>query len=442
MSKQPRRQSPEPGDVEKMQCGPKLVSISLMLPYSGVDHAGGELLLHHYRVLAERCDSVAAFAVDFDENLRAANRDADIASDSYSAVIVKLPRWRRSLLGKIVARIWHFALPVLPDIGIWAAFASSKALRESLLEADIVELQWFEYFFFRGLVHRINSRAEVIGFAHDIPSQKFERAFSHWPAGLLRTYIAYARWLERMLLRGIPTVTVLSSKDASLIAKRSTSVRAVVLDPPLDLGHPASAVNADSLSDDACTSFGFVAAFQRPENHDAAMWLLSEIWPFVLEDCPAGRLYLVGSRPSQELQDAATAFGDAVTVTGYVDDIDSFNDQFSTVVIPLRYGAGVKFKTVSAILAGKNIVATPIAVEGTISHQLFFAVSDSAEVLAKAMIELATYPNKGRELSEQARAEVGSRYSIESYTRTVATAYRLDDWPKASNAPGPRRCRN
>jgi hypothetical protein len=109
-----------------MQNGPKLVSLSFLLPCRGVDHAGGELPLHHYGVLAERCVRVDAFAIEFDCNLIAANREVDIGSDSYTAVIVQFPRWRKSLLGKIVARMWFVAMPVLPDIGICAAFASSK----------------------------------------------------------------------------------------------------------------------------------------------------------------------------------------------------------------------------------------------------------------------------------------------------------------------------
>ncbi|MBI3216043.1 MAG: glycosyltransferase [Mycobacterium sp.] len=407
--------------------GHNLVSICLLLPYTGVDHAGGELLLRHYKVLAEQCSRVDTFAIDYDDNLLAASRDSDIAFDSYQTTIINFPRWRKTIAGKIIARIWTFLLPVLPDIGIYAAFASSKSLRERLLKADIVELQWYEFFFFARLVKRLNAKAEVIGFAHDIPTQKIERRLTGWPAPARRLYLNYASWLQHQMLRGIDKVTVLSAKDAELLTKRPITAKTAVLNPPLDLGEPTDTdrVRQVTRNHELHCNFGFIAAFYRPENDDAGLWLLTDIWPRVIERCPRARLYLVGSKPSAALQRAADKLGESVTVTGYVDDIDSFYDRIGTVVIPLRYGAGVKFKTISGILARKNIVATPVAIEGTLPEEFFFRVSDSAAALADAMIELAADPQRGRTIADAARDEVGSRYSSERYARTVKDVYGL-----------------
>ena len=408
---------------------PQLVSLSYLLPYSGVDHAGGELLLHHYRLLAPRCTRLDAFGIAFDENREADGRDSDVRSDSYRAVIVEFPRWRKSLWGKAVALLSHLAVPVLPDIGIQAAFGSSDLIRERVQHADIVELQWFEFFHFAGLVKRINPDAKIIGFVHDIPSQKLERELSGWPRPLRRAYLSYAIWLERRTLRKLDRVTVLSEKDAQLLARRSPSTDIVVLHPPLQFDRAEVAEfhhrEVGHTDDAANISFGFIGAFHRPENHDAAMWLMSEIWPSVIARCPSARLFLVGSKPSQELRDAASTHQDSVTVTGYIDDIDAYYDLFSTVVIPLRYGAGVKFKTITGILAGKNIVATPVAVEGTLTEDHFFRVSDSAVALADAMVEIIRQPRVGREVAEKARDAVGSRYSHGNYARAVADAYGL-----------------
>jgi glycosyltransferase involved in cell wall biosynthesis len=408
----------------------RLVSICLLLPYRGVDHAGGELLLHHYRVLAERCGRLDAFAIDYDENVAAATRTEDISVDSYSATILNFPRWRKWFLGKVIARVWSFVLPVLPDIGIYASFVCSKDLQERVRNADIVELQWYEFFYFARFVKRMNPAADVIGYVHDIPTQKIARRLSRWPAPALRMYLGYVAWLERQMLRGVDKVTVLSAKDADFIRRRSTSVNTIVLDPPLDLGRPVDEPDrlahhgmACTNNDSAC-SFGFIGALYRPENDDAGLWLLNDIWPYVLEHCPAARLYLVGSKPTTALQDLASRFGNSVVVTGYVKDVDSFYIRFNTVVIPLRYGAGVKFKTISGILAGKNIIATPIAVEGTLPERYFFRVSDSAETLARAMVEIATSPDLGRQIAHAARTAVGTRYTLENYAKAVAGFYR------------------
>ena len=406
-----------------------VLSISFALPYRGVDHAGGELLLHHYGVLARNCRRLDAFAIDFDSNQKASSRQEDVGFDNYHSAIISFPRWRKTLLGKIAARIWSVTVPVLPDLGVWTSFNRSQSLREAIRHADIVELQWFEYFAFSWLVKRENPNARIIGFVHDIPSQRIERSLVRLPTPLRNLYLDYVGWLERILLEGLDRVTVLSKKDADLVRNRTASVETFVLDPPLNLAESDRSSDEESslarLAASADLAFGFVGALHRRENDDAARWLLAAIWPSVLNRCPTARLYIIGSTPSRELHEAAAAFPGSVEVTGYVDDIQNFYKLFNTVIIPLRYGAGVKFKTISAILEGKNIVATPIAVEGVLTDEYFFCVSDDANKLASAMVQLATDPSSGQLISESARIQASSRYSLANYVQAVEQVYEL-----------------
>lgn len=403
----------------------KLVSIAFMLPYPGVDHAGGEYLLRHYRILSDRCLSVSAFGPDLETNRTAVDRGIGPGHETYRAEVVTFPRWRRSLFGKIVARLFFIAVPVLPDIGAVASFTASKSLRDKVRAADVVELQWFEYFYFARLVRRVNPTAEIIAVNHDVPSQRIERSLSAWPVSIRRTYLAYVGWLERRFLKGIPIVAAHSPKDAELLAHR-TAVRVEVLNPPMEFdGLMRRAVETEGTDSSAHRAFGFIGALHRRENDDAARWLLSEIWPQVIDICPTARLYIIGSKPSEELQTAAAQFSESVTVTGYVEDIDSYYAKFSTAVIPLRYGAGIKLKTVSAVLAGKNVVATPIAVEGTLPVDCFFVVSDSASEIAQAMIELISNPESGHGFIVKAQAEAGTRFNLETYATRVSELYEL-----------------
>jgi len=414
-------------DRSRAEVDPNVLSISFALPYRGVDHAGGELLLHHYRVLAQRCRRLDAFAIEFDSNQKASIRQEDVGSDNYQAWIISFPRWRKTLLGKIAARIWSLAVPVFPDLGVCTSFHHSQSLREAIRQADIVELQWFEYFAFARLVKRENPNARIIGFVHDIPSQRIERSLVGLPKPVRQLYLNYVGMLERRLLEGLDCVTVLSRKDADLVGNRTTLVETYVLDPPLKLEgagvSSAEASSLDRLAASADDAFGFVGALHRRENDDAARWLLSAIWPSVLNRCPTARLYIIGSTPSSELREAAAAFANSVEVTGYVEDIGKYYNLFNTVIIPLRYGAGVKFKTISAVLAGKNIVATPVAVEGVLADEHFFCVSDDPDKLAFAMVQLVTDPASGHLISEQARLEAGSRYSLDNYVRAVEDIY-------------------
>lgn len=414
--------------MTELRCrGTRIVSISLKLPYRGIDHAGGELLLKHYRVLTERGARLDAFATGSEDNVAAVARTGDIRPDLYGAHLVAIPRWRKSLAGKVIARCFRVLFPVLPDLGVCTAFRASQALREHVKRADIVELQWFEYFFFARLVRKINPHAEVIGYVHDVPRQRLDRQSVRWPTLARHVYLSYVAMLERRLLDRLTKVAVLSGKDAELLAERGGAPRIAVLNPPLESDRPHDGRAAPPLAPDgaAAASFGFIGALHRPENDDAGLWLLREMWPHVVDRCSGAHLYLVGSKPSVELQEEACRFPESVTVTGYVEDIDSCYDLFQTVVIPLRYGAGVKFKTIAGILAGKNVIATPTAIEGILPQSFFFSVSDSARVLTNAMIELAEAPGRGTDVATRARREVGALYSLESYSRAVTDFYEL-----------------
>lgn len=399
----------------------RLTSLSFALPYEGVDHAGGELLLQHHRVLVDHCAQVDVFAPEFEHNLPREGRVFTLGGN-YHPSIVRYPWWRKTLVGKVLARLWIRAMPVSPDLGACVGFVTSGQLRDSVRSADIVELQWAEYMFFARFVRRLNPSAKIIGFVHDVPSQRIQRSVANWPAPLRRAYLGYVAMLERRLFRDVDAVVVLSRKDADLLAGQGDSLEICVLDPPLDVDL-ADTPKAAPTPANTAASFGFIAAFHRPENNDAALWLLEHIWPHVLKSVPEAHLYLIGSRPSDELRQASARVGTSVTVTGYVEDINSFNDRFSTAIIPLRYGAGVKFKTISAILAGKNIVATPTAVEGTLPDNYFYCVSDTSEVLAKAMVSIAENPSDGTSVATAAMAEVGSRYSLQRYADSVMRIY-------------------
>lgn len=53
-----------------------------------------------------------------------------------------------------------------------------------------------------------------------------------------------------------------------------------------------------------------------------------------------------------------------VTVKGFVEDIDSMYNWADIVVLPIFSGAGMKVKTAEALLYGKNIIASDVALDG------------------------------------------------------------------------------
>ncbi|WOJ96519.1 glycosyltransferase [Congregibacter brevis] len=131
----------------------------------------------------------------------------------------------------------------------------------------------------------------------------------------------------------------------------------------------------------------FVGGYNHPPNVDAARWLVDEILPVVLESVPDARLHLVGSNPPGDVLSLAS---DNVIVHGYVSDntLDELYRQVGVVVVPLRYGAGIKGKIIEAIANHVPVVTTDIGVEGIPDSDTVMWVENSASAIAERLVSL------------------------------------------------------
>jgi glycosyltransferase involved in cell wall biosynthesis len=105
----------------------------------------------------------------------------------------------------------------------------------------------------------------------------------------------------------------------------------------------------------------FVGAFSRPENSLGAEWLLSEVWPKVVESHPSARLVLAGANPTPSMRAAES---ESVQVTGSVPDLDPYYRQATCAVAPVFQGGGIRVKVPQAMRYGLPLVGTPLALEG------------------------------------------------------------------------------
>ena len=74
------------------------------------------------------------------------------------------------------------------------------------------------------------------------------------------------------------------------------------------------------------------------------------------------------------------------------------------MVVPLRYGAGVKGKVVEAIYNGAPIVTTSVGSEGIPGVEDVLLVEDQPEAFADTVVKTYSDTEKLRELAERLRA--------------------------------------
>ncbi len=106
----------------------------------------------------------------------------------------------------------------------------------------------------------------------------------------------------------------------------------------------------------------FTGAMDYWANVDAVSWFAHTIFPQVRQRCPDAEFWIVGSRPTAEVQVLARRAG--VYVTGSVPDVRPFLQYARGVVAPLRIARGVQNKVLEAMAMEKHVVGTPEAFEG------------------------------------------------------------------------------
>jgi len=236
------------------------------------------------------------------------------------------------------------------------------------------------------------------------------------------TAVTRARRLERKLGRGLTRSVVLSEKDRGLL--QSVGVpqeRITVLAPRIEAPGPAP-VTEDSK--DGSATVVFVGYLLRMENHEAALWLIREIWPRVRGEVAWARLRIVGGGAKPELEKEVAASDGSIELAGFVDDLWAEYRAAGCSVVPLQDGAGVKFKTIESLIAAVPTVATPIGAEGVGTEEDFVEVSEDPALLAAGIVRALTDPVERRH-ARRVSERLCSQHSMTTFDRTVADIYGL-----------------
>jgi glycosyltransferase involved in cell wall biosynthesis len=164
----------------------------------------------------------------------------------------------------------------------------------------------------------------------------------------------------------------------------------------------------------------FVGAMNRPENWEAAMWFLEQVWPEVLQQSPTARFVIAGANPPRQLLSAIRRAPRA-EATGFVESLEPWYAKATVCVVPLQRGAGLKFKTIDALLAGVPVVTTTVGAEGIAAEKYFAAKTDDANAFALATISALNHPSTAQSLAAQQWAE--SSYGEQAFAKRISDLY-------------------
>lgn len=169
--------------------------------------------------------------------------------------------------------------------------------------------------------------------------------------------------LEETIAREADHVVAICEAEAEFFASLRPGEQSVTCMPPLP---PATEVRTDVGLDDPTQRRGvlFVAGWlagAKSPNGDGVTWLARNVLPLVVREVPWVRVLVTGRGVPPEIGALA---GPNLVFLGHVSDLAAAHNGARVVIVPIRYGAGVKLKTMDALLNAVPLVSTAAGIEG------------------------------------------------------------------------------
>ncbi|TDT45193.1 glycosyltransferase involved in cell wall biosynthesis [Maribacter spongiicola] len=159
------------------------------------------------------------------------------------------------------------------------------------------------------------------------------------------------------------------------------------------------------------TDFVFIGGGKHAPNIDAVKCLKSIIWPLIRKQLPEAKLHIYGAYlPQQivEMNNPTTGF----LVHGRAEDVNEVMQSAKVCLAPLRFGAGIKGKLLSAMQNGTPSVTTTIGAEGM--HGILDwngGIEDEPSEFANAAVRLYTTEPEWENAQEKGKTLVNTLYA-------------------------------
>lgn len=248
----------------------------------------------------------------------------------------------------------------------------------------------------------VEQTIEYLGYESYAESTKWS-----WLKTLLKIDINKIRKWETHFWNSCNKLIVMSEEDKQFIAKEiGTPDKIAVVANGVDSEWFAEKKN---LLPERPTLLS-VGTFKWLPNVEAVTFLVKEVWPLIKKQLPDAKLWIVGNAPTPDVV-AFQQKDTSITVTGGIPDIrDAFKGSH-LLIAPVFSGKGTRYKILEAMASETPIVATSIAVEGLgVQDGEEVLISDTAQGLANAAVELVKQPQLRKKLAENGRDFVSKHF--------------------------------
>jgi glycosyltransferase involved in cell wall biosynthesis len=258
---------------------------------------------------------------------------------------------------------------------------------------------------------------------HDIRALVYERQAAI--AGSPRARRAHRREarryrrFEREYCRRYDLVITVSQADEAWVRAHYRPPRLATIALPVDVSYFAHMPGIRAMA----ARIVFTGMMAHPPNADAATFFAREVLPRVRAAVPEAEFWIVGRDATPEVRALAALPG--VEVTGFVADIRPYIAQATVIVVPLRFGSGMRNKILEAWAMEKCVVSTRVGAEGLECQDgVNVLLADDAQTLAERVIEAIRDPGLRDRVRGQGRALVSTSHDPDMLARRYYEAIR------------------
>lgn len=166
----------------------------------------------------------------------------------------------------------------------------------------------------------------------------------------------------------------------------------------------------------------FIGGYRHSPNADAVLWFSNKIFPRVYKELKIC-FYIAGADMSADISNIKA---EGTKVIGALTDaeLEEMYRSVKMIVVPLRYGAGIKGKVIEAMYHGVPVVTTPIGIEGIPNEDNAVKIAGGENDFAEAVIELYRSDQELVRMSKAGQEVIRRYYSREAAWNNIADDFR------------------
>jgi GT2 family glycosyltransferase len=266
------------------------------------------------------------------------------------------------------------------------------------------------------VIRSVSPACTILYYGHDLPWKRLEKEYEVTGRHEMIQEAQQAKDLEDRVC-ALADYIIYPAEEECAYARNAFPDARGVIQMPLYVYDDSKIVRGEesltAVSRDR-RKIVFVGGFAHRPNGDGIRWFLDEVFPRIREQEPLSEIHIFGSHMPEDIRNASAP---GVFPHGWASDeeLERVVHTASCTIAPLRFGAGVKGKVISAFVAGCPVVSTSVGMQGIDNPDDIAFVGDSAEEFAEAVVACMREPALAQTKARSALMHIRRRYSRSAF---------------------------